>query len=56
LKQPLLPRTNNDLELFIGNIKKSKSVHTGLVQSTSPKNGTEWGLSGSRVPMSCGSI
>jgi hypothetical protein len=29
LKQPLLPRTNNDLELFIGRIKKSRRHITG---------------------------
>jgi hypothetical protein len=29
LKQPLLPRTNNDLELFIGRIKKSRRQITG---------------------------
>jgi len=29
LKQPLLPRTNNDLELFIGRIKKSRRHVTG---------------------------
>jgi hypothetical protein len=29
LKQPLLPRTNNDLELFIGHIKKSRRHVTG---------------------------
>jgi hypothetical protein len=29
LRQPLLPRTNNDLELFIGRIKKSRRHITG---------------------------
>jgi hypothetical protein len=29
LKQPLLPRTNNDLELFIGRLKKSRRHITG---------------------------
>ena len=29
LKQPLLPRTNNDLELFIGRITKSRRHITG---------------------------
>jgi hypothetical protein len=29
IKQPLLPRTNNDLELFIGRIKKSRRHITG---------------------------
>jgi hypothetical protein len=29
LKQPLLPRTNNDLELFIGRVKKSRRHITG---------------------------
>jgi hypothetical protein len=29
LKQPLLPRTNNDLELFIGRIKKARRPITG---------------------------
>ncbi len=29
LKQPLLPRTNNELELFIGKIKKSRRKVTG---------------------------
>jgi hypothetical protein len=29
VKQPLLPRTNNDLELFIGRIKKSRRHITG---------------------------
>ena len=29
VKQPLLPRTNNDLELFIGRLKKSRRHITG---------------------------
>jgi hypothetical protein len=29
IKQPLLPRTNNDLELFSGRIKKSRRHITG---------------------------
>jgi hypothetical protein len=29
IKQPLLPRTNNDLELFIGRLKKSRRHATG---------------------------